>query len=424
MKEYIRKLPQEIQELIYLARDIAVRRGVPAYLVGGFARDLILGVKNFDLDIVVEGDGIAFAEEFSRELRAKLIRHRRFGTATALAKPHLKVDFSTARKEFYPQPAHLPVVEGGSLRDDLFRRDFTINAMAISIADHSFGELVDFFEGKADLRRKKIRVMHKLSFIDDPTRILRAVRFEQRFDFRIEPETLRFLKAAVRQEMLEKVQPQRLRDDLILILKENMPVKELRRLDKLAGLSFLCPGLKGSGKMFGLLGAVEKEVVWFHGSHPQRRHLDAWLIYLMALLDQADAAVIKGICRRFAFKRGEEKRILDYKGMGRDFLLKLSREVLKPSEVYALLEPLSYEVMLLLKAKYKNRCLKKHIEDFLGVYNGMRIHLSGDDLRAAGIEPGPHYQKIFRKILIARLDGKVRTREDELSLLKKVYTKK
>jgi tRNA nucleotidyltransferase (CCA-adding enzyme) len=424
MREHINKLPQEIKELIYLARDIAIRRNVRAYLVGGFARDLILGVKNFDLDIVVEGDGIAFAEEFSRELRSKLIRHRRFGTATALAKPHLKVDFSTARKEFYPQPAHLPVVESGSLRDDLFRRDFTINAMAISIADHGFGELVDFFDGKADLRRKKIRVMHKLSFIDDPTRILRAVRFEQRYDFRIEPETLKFLKDAVRQKTLDKVQPQRLRDDLILILKENMPTKELRRINELAGFSFLCPGLKGSGKMFGLLVAVGKEIAWFHGSHPQRRHLDAWLVYLMGLLDQLDAAVIKGIFRRFAFKKGEEKRILDYKSLSRDFILKLSKKALKPSEVYALLEPLSYEVMLLIKAKYKDSNLKKHIEDFLGVYSGMRIHLSGDDLGAIGFEPGPHYQKIFRKILIARLDGKVRTREDELSLLKRVYPKK
>ncbi|MCX5705817.1 MAG: hypothetical protein NTZ92_07175, partial [Candidatus Omnitrophica bacterium] len=424
MKEYIRKLPQEIQELINLAKDIAVRRNVRAYLVGGFARDLILGVKNFDLDIVVEGDGIAFAEEFSRELQAKLIRHRRFGTATALVKLHLKVDFSTARKEFYPEPAHLPVVESGSLRDDLFRRDFTINAMAISIADHGFGELVDFFDGKVDLRRKKIRVMHKLSFIDDPTRILRAVRFEQRYDFRITPETLKFLKDAVRQKMLDKVQPQRLRDDLILILKENMPIKELRRINKLAGLSFLCSGLKGSEKVFGLLGSVEKEIAWFRGLHPQRRHLDAWLIYLMGLLDQLDAADIKGIFRRFAFKKGEEKRILDYKGLSRDFILKLSKKALKPSDVYALLEPLSYEVMLLIKAKYKNRNFKKYIEDFLGVYSGMRIHLSGDDLRENGFEPGPHYQKIFRKILIARLDGKVRTREDELSLLTKVYTKK
>jgi tRNA nucleotidyltransferase (CCA-adding enzyme) len=311
-----------------------------------------------------------------------------------------------------------------TIEEDLARRDFTINAMAVSVRKKDFGLFLDFFEGINDIRNKNIRVLHSLSFIDDPTRILRAVRFEQRYDFKIEGETLKFLKDAVRLKMLDKVQPHRLRDDLILILRESFPLKELRRLNTLSGLSFLCPGLKGSKKMFGLLGSVEKEIAWFHELHPQRRHLDAWLIYLMGLLDQLDVAAIKGIFRRFAFKKGEEKRVLDYKGLSRDFVLKLSKTGLKPSEVYALLEPFSYEAILLIKAKYKDRNLKKHIEDFLGVYSGMRIHLSGDDLGAIGFEPGPHYQKIFRKILTARLDGKVRTREDELSLLRKMYIKK
>jgi len=419
MKEYLKKLPQEIQDLIYLARDIAVRNNIPSYLVGGFARDLILGVRNFDLDIVVEGDGIKFAEEFAQELNAKLIRHRRFGTATVLPKPHLKIDIATARKEFYPEPAHLPVVESGSLKDDLFRRDFTINAMAIGIADHSFGELIDFFGGRDDLRKKSVRVMHKLSFIDDPTRILRAARFEQRYDFKIEPQTLKFLKEAVCLKMLEVVEPQRIRDDLILILKEEMPLKVIRRIHKLAGLKFLNKKLRGSAKMYALLEAIAKEISWFKEAHSQRRHLDAWLVYLMGLFDSLNAAAIKGICRRYAFRKGEEKRLLDCKGVNKGFIAKLSRKI-RPSEIYEMLEPLSYEVILLLKAKYKNPSLKKHIEGFLGVYNGVRIHICGDDLRRLGIAPGPYYQNIFKKVLNAKLDGMVKTKEEELALVGKL----
>jgi tRNA nucleotidyltransferase (CCA-adding enzyme) len=419
VREYIKKLPQEIQDLIYLARDIAVRNNIPAYLVGGFARDLILGVRNFDLDIVVEGDGIKFAEEFAQELNAKLIRHRRFGTATVMPKPHLKIDIATARKEFYPEPAHLPVVESGSLKDDLFRRDFTINAMAISIADHSFGELIDFFGGRDDLRKKSVRVMHKLSFIDDPTRILRAARFEQRYDFKIEPQTLKFLKEAVCLKMLEVVEPQRIRDDLILILKEEMPLKEIRRIHKLAGLKFLNKKLRGSAKMYALLEAIAKEISWFRKAHSQRRHLDAWLIYLMGLFDSLNAAAIKDICRRYAFRKGEEKRLLDCKSVNKGFIAKLSRKI-RPSEIYEMLEPLSYEVTLLLKAKYKNPNLKKHIEGFLGVYNGVRIHICGDDLRRLGIAPGPYYQNIFKKVLNAKLDGMVKTKEEELALVGKL----
>jgi len=424
MKEYIKKLPQEIQDLIYLARDIAVRNNMTAYLVGGFARDLILGVKNFDLDIVVEGDGIKFAEHYATELKAKLIRHRRFGTATVIPKPHLKIDIATARKEFYPEPAHLPVVENGSLRDDLFRRDFTINAMAIGIADHSFGELIDFFGGREDLRKKSVRVMHKLSFIDDPTRILRAVRFEQRYNFKIESLTLKYLKEAAALKMLNIVEPQRIRDDLILVLKEDSPSKEVRRIQKLAGFKFLNDKLRGSSKMYSLLGSVQKEVSWFRKTHSQRRHIDAWRIYLMGLFDPLPAADIKDICHRFAFKKGEEKRILDYKGLKSSFASKLCKEVSLPSQIYALLEPLSYEAILLLKAKYKNRSLKKHIEDFLKVYNGTRIHVSGDDLHRLGVAPGPCYQRIFKKVLNAKLDGLVTTKDEELGLVDKLLKKK
>jgi tRNA nucleotidyltransferase (CCA-adding enzyme) len=424
MEKYLKRLPAEIKDLIRLASNISSKENMPAYLVGGFVRDLILGVRNLDLDIVVEGDGIKFAEDFATHLRVKLIRHRRFGTATISVKPHLKIDIATARKEFYPKPAYLPEVSSGSLRDDLLRRDFTINAMAINISSKDFGKLIDFFRGQVDLKNKKIRILHNLSFIDDPTRILRAIRFEARYNFRIEPNTLKFLKEAARLGMIEKVEPQRIRDDLILMLKEKQPLKELKRMKELAGFGFINLQLSVSKKTFTLLESVKKQISWFKKACPQRRHLDEWLIYFMALIDSLNINNTRAVCRKFAFRRGEEKRILSCKKTNRKFLSSLSKKEIKPSRVFAILEPLSYEAILLLKAKHKNLLIQKHIGDFFKIYSGMRIHISGDDLAQLGIVPGPQYKKFFLKLLNARLDGLIKTKEEELALIRKLVKSK
>lgn len=437
MKEYLEKLPEELKGLIYLARDIAAQNNLPIYLVGGIVRDLILGIKNLDLDFVVEGDGIKFAEDFFRVFKAKLIRHKRFGTATIILKPNLnpalpdelsgnsviwkgglKLDIASARKESYPFPAHLPVVSSGTLADDLFRRDFTINAMAISLCQHDFGALVDFFGGMADLKNKKIRIMHSLSFIDDPTRILRAVRFTKRLDFKIEPKTLRALKEAVRMKMPQKVHSHRMRDELILLLKEEYSLRQIKYLKELVGFDFIFPRLLVSEKNIQLINSAQKEVSWFKKNYPHRHLPDAWLIYFMALTDSLGAAELKDICRSFAFHKREENKILVYKNIHLKQLSVLRQKAVKPSCVFAFLEPLNYETIILLMAKNKNRNIHRHIEDFLSDYNGMRIHLNGEDLRQLGIMPGPDYQMIFQKILKAKLDGHLKTKDDELNFLK------
>ena len=420
MKDYLNKLPNEIKDLIRLVSDIANKNNIPAYLVGGFVRDLILGVKNLDLDIVVEGDGIKFAEVLSQKLNVGLIRHRRFGTATVILKKHLKVDIATTRQEYYPQPAHLPEVTCGVLKDDLMRRDFTINAMAISINRQDFGRFIDCFGGRQDLADKKIRVLHNLSFIDDPTRILRAIRFEQRYNFKIEPKTLKLLREANELKMLERVQPQRLRDELILILKEGYPLKPLNRIKELIKFNFINSGLSLSKKNLVFLKSVESQINWFKRKYPKRRQLDTWLIYLIGLIDLLNINNIKLICKKFAFRRGEEKRILAYKKLEPQFIKELSRDKIKASRVFSLLEPLSYEVIILIKAKFKNKNLEKHIKDFFEIYNGTHLYISGADLHKLGLTPGPYYQKIFHRVLHAKLDGLVKTKKEELGLINKI----
>ncbi|MFH1888613.1 MAG: hypothetical protein ABH806_00815 [Candidatus Omnitrophota bacterium] len=420
MKKYLERLPQEMQDLISLAGKLASSNNISAYLVGGFVRDLILGVKNLDLDIVAERDGIRFAELLCSKLGAELIRHRRFGTATIISEKGLKIDIATARREHYPEPAHLPEVERGTLKDDLLRRDFTINAMAISINRRDFGRLIDCFGGRQDLIGKKIRVLHALSFIDDPTRILRAIRFEQRYNFKIDPVTLGLLKEASASKMLERVQPHRLRDELVMILKEGHPLKPLGRIEKLIGLSFVNHGLRLSKNTLALLKSSENQIKWFQKKYPKRRKLDTWLIYFTGLLGQLGIDNIKSVSKKFALRKGEEKRMEIYKKSGKKIIRKLNSDAARPSEIYRFLEPLSYEVIILIRAKSKDKRLRKNIDDFFGVYNGTRLHITGEDLHKLGLTPGPHYQKIFRRVLNAKLNGLVKTKKEELALIKRV----
>lgn len=420
MKEYLEKLPQEIQGLLQLAGDIAYRDKFAVYLVGGFVRDLILGVKNFDIDIIVECNGIKFAEDMAQALKAKVITHKRFGTATITLDAGVKIDIATVRKEFYPQPACLPEVSAGTLKDDLFRRDFTINAMAVSICRENFGRLIDSFGGRDDLRDKKIRVMHNLSFIDDPTRILRAIRFAARYDFTVEPHTLRLLKEAVKLNMLHRVQPQRVRDEIILLLKEGHPVKQLRYVQKLVKFTFISPGLCLTPAAYRFLNAIEKEVSWFKEALPSHRQLDVWLIYFMGLIDSLKFSQALTVCRNFVFRRGEEKRIFAYKRISAKLIRALSYSSHPPEKIFHLFEPLSYEVLIILKAKYKNHNFQRNIDNFLRHYHCLRIHVSGHDLRNLGITPGPHYQKILRKVLNAKLNGRVKTKEEELAFIRRL----
>ena len=207
--------------------------GFHAYLVGGFVRDLILRNENLDVDVVIEGDGIRFAEEMSKRLDVKIRVHKEFGTAKILYRDGFKMDVATARLEYYKAPAALPIVEHSSLKLDLYRRDFTINTLAISLNKNTFGELIDFFGAQMDIKEKTIRVLHSLSFVEDPTRVFRAVRFEQRFGFQIGKFTMNLIKNAVKMSFLSRIKGVRIWRELSLILMEENPAGVLLRLQEL-----------------------------------------------------------------------------------------------------------------------------------------------------------------------------------------------
>ncbi|MCH7501177.1 MAG: CBS domain-containing protein, partial [Nitrospinae bacterium] len=237
----VERLPKDIMSLLNTIAESADRMGVSAYVVGGFVRDLLLRIGNLDMDIVIEGDGIKFSRALGKELNAKVVSHQKFGTAVVCLPDGFKVDVATARTEYYKHPAALPTVEMSSIKSDLFRRDFTFNSLALRLNGKDAFTLLDFFNGQRDLKDKVVRVLHNLSFIEDPSRAFRAVRFEQRLGFRIGRQTEAFIKHAVKKKFIEKLSGARLYNELVLILKEPYPLNCLRRMKELDLLQTIHP---------------------------------------------------------------------------------------------------------------------------------------------------------------------------------------
>ena len=278
------RLPERLQRLLEEFGRVGDELGYSIYAVGGFVRDLLLRVENFDIDIVVEGDGIRFAEALEKRVSCRIRSHKKFGTAIILFSDGLKVDVATARLEIYDSPAALPTVEKGSIKMDLYRRDFTINTLAIQLNPKAFGEIIDFFGGMKDIKEKVVRVLHNLSFVEDPTRIFRAIRFEQRLGFQIGKHTQNLMKNSVKMGFLQRLSGGRVLSELILILKEDNPIPALNRMKDFDLFRFLHPNLKLDGEAFDLFERIHHVISWFDLLFLEEQY-DRWLIYFYGLMD-------------------------------------------------------------------------------------------------------------------------------------------
>ena len=238
------RLPKNMLNILKAAGELGDELGWEIYTVGGFVRDILLGRPNLDLDLVVEGDGIEFAEKFVEKLGGRVQAHPKFKTAVVILEDGQRVDVATARLEYYEYPAALPTVELSSVKMDLYRRDFTINALALRINPGRYGQLVDFFGAERDIKNRTIRVLHSLSFVEDPTRILRAIRFERRFDFQIGGQTMRLIKNALNLELFSKLSGSRVTHELQWIMNEEDPLACLGRMQELGIMEAIHPLLK------------------------------------------------------------------------------------------------------------------------------------------------------------------------------------
>ncbi len=407
------RLPGPIVALLRAAGELGERLGVHVYVVGGIVRDLLLGIPNLDVDLVVEGDGIAFAQQLAAVRGARLHVHERFGTARLQFPDSFKLDVATARTEYYEYPTALPTVEAGSIRKDLYRRDFTINTLAIRLNPPVFGHLLDYYGGERDVKDRTIRVLHSLSFVEDPTRIFRAVRFAVRFGFALGRETRALIDGAIRMKLVDRLSPHRLTDEVRLLFSEREPRTACALLAEIGVLRGLHPSLIWSPRLQGLLQDVEDAVAW-HRLLYLDRPMEAWVVALLALAEVLSSKAATAFLSRFELSE-RVKRIVRAARFGGHRVVRAltAKREPAPSVVWRLLSDFDDEAMVFMMAASKSETVKRQVSAYLTTYRATRPILTGDDLRARGIPPGPRYKEILTMLLEARLDGKVVTREDE-----------
>lgn len=388
-----KNLPSEIWQLVIQVGQVAGQRGWKAFLVGGVVRDILLGRKSLDLDLVIEGDAFELAQCLATE---GLVLHPRFRTAKVRWK-EWTLDLATARSEFYPYPGALPIVKPATIKEDLFRRDFTINAMAVHLSPPYLGELLDPFNGKGDLERGLIRILHPNSFRDDATRILRALRYEQRFDFHLEEETEQLLIRDI--IMLDTISGDRLRHELELILKEEKPEKVLKRAEGLGVLKHLSPSLK-----------IDH---WLEEKMSSAPSIPLRFCLLFYTLPQEE---IEGFIRRLNFPKAlalSLRQTLELKEK-----LPLLSQPLSPSQIYDLLKDFSLN-SILANALASPPEIAQKLELFLNRLRFVKPHLKGEDLKELGVAEGWQMGMVLKRLLQARLDGEIKTKQEEEAFVRR-----
>jgi len=402
-----KQLPAETVNFIRSAGKIAAGKGQRLYLVGGVVRDLLLEKATFDLDLVVEGNAIELAQQLAKIKPGKITSHPRFNTAKIQWRKW-SVDLATARCETYARPGALPAVQPGSIEDDLFRRDFTINAMAIELSPDRYGALIDLYQGREDLEHKLLRILHENSFADDATRIWRGLRYEQRLDLQLESSTLRLLKRDI--AMLDTISGDRIRYELECALREAEPEKVFHRAAELKVLPRLHPALKGNGWLAEKFRAARRQA---HPGAPPPA------LYLALLAYRLSSEESEQLCSSLRLAR-TEARILRDTAAVKAKLKTLALPELSRSHLYRLLHGHTQTAITANALASESAIARQHMAVFLHELRSIKPVLTGDDLKKMGIAQGPHIKEILQRLHEARLDGKVTSKQDEEEMVKGV----
>ena len=374
------------------------------YLVGGTVRDILLGERSFDVDIAVEGDAIALAQALADALGGRVRAHEKFGTAVVIYGDDERVDVVTARTEFYDAPAALPTVEHASIREDLFRRDFTINAMAVSLKGADLGRLVDPFAGRRDLESKTVRVLHNLSFIDDPTRIFRAIRYENRYGFRMDEHTLRLARGTIEMGLVGDLSSARLRDELIALLEEGELDHSIPRLAELGADRAIHPHLAADGEAVDLFRRLTALRDRYGLAIP------SWRLGLAALARRLPPDEVYEWLQRLKVRRRDAERIAAAVTVGPRLVERLQRGA-EPAEVVALAEPFAPDAPLFGLALAELPPLHAYFERLRDV----QLEVSGADLADLGLDESPRVGEILAELRRRKLNGELDGRDSELA---------
>jgi tRNA nucleotidyltransferase (CCA-adding enzyme) len=374
------------------------------YLVGGTVRDILLGEPSFDVDIAVEGDAIALAQALADALGGRLRAHEKFGTAVVVYGDGDRVDVVTARTEFYDAPAALPSVDHASIREDLFRRDFTINAMAVSLKGDDYGRLVDPFSGRADLEEKRIRVLHNLSFIDDPTRIFRAIRYENRYGFRMDEHTLGLARGCIEMGLVGDLSSARLRDELVALLEEGEVEHSILRLAELGADRAIHPHLAADEEAVTLLARLRALAQQYEVEVP------AWRLGLIALARKLPPDEVYGWLQRLKMRRRDTEQIAAAVTVGPRIVERLRDQDVQPAEIAALADRYAPDAPLFALALADLEPLHAYFRGLRDV----RLEVSGTDLADLGLAESPRVGEILAELRRRKLNGELDGRESEL----------
>jgi len=384
------------------------------YLVGGAVRDVLMGEPNFDVDVAVEGDGIALGQALARELGGRVVPHEKFGTAIVLYGNGGRVDVATARTEFYDYPGALPTVEQASIRQDLYRRDFTINAMAVSLKGADFGRLVDYFGGHRDLAGGVVRVLHNLSFIDDPTRIFRAVRYETRYGFRMDAHTFGLAKACVEMDLVGELSSSRVRDELQALLSEERVGDSVRRMAELGIDRAIHSHLAADEEAVRLIEAVDSLREAYTPEAP------AWRLRLAVLARRLSSTEVLDWAEGLKLRRRDAERIADAVAIA-PRLRDVVGATKEPAALWQRVAPHDPDGALLALATSKGRA-RKRLERYFEELRDVTLEISGGDLAELGLGESPQVGAVLEELRRRKLNGELDGRAAEIEAAKELLS--
>jgi len=409
------RLPAGVRARVDVAARLSRERGVAVYLVGGLVRDLLLGRENRDVDLVVQSDGIAFARALAEALDGRCRAHEEFLTAVVVDAEDFHIDVATARSEFYRAPAALPEVESSTLRQDLYRRDFTVNTLALRLGPQETPELIDHFGGRQDLDLKVLRVLHSLSFVDDPTRAFRAVRLELRLGFEMSAETGHLVGVALEEGVFDRLSGARLRDELAALLDEpDLAVRAFERLDDLGLLTVLHPRLHFDDRVRERVFEARSAYAWFELEGLGEPPVAAWKLMLLALLGEGGPlgrGDLFGLAQRLMLGEPDIRLLGSFRGRLEEARVAVSRAGIRPHEVSDALSRLGGEEELLLLA-LSDEPVRAWVRRDLTELRPLELTIRGGDLVAAGHEPGIRIGEALRITREGRLDGEIGSEQE------------
>lgn len=421
------RLPGRIRQLLKQISSVADAEQLSVYAVGGFVRDLLLNKKNLDVDIVVEGNAIEFARRFARQYDCRVRAHEKFVTAVIVFDDGYKLDVASTRTEYYLEPGALPSVEEASIKLDLYRRDFTINTLALSLNGASYGQLLDYFGAQRDLRDKAIRVLHNLSFVEDPTRMFRAVRFEQRLGFKLGMHTENLVRSAVEMGFIERVSPLRLFNELTIVLNEENPFDAVERLAQLGLLTCLCDHWRVDPAMKRCFGQAQKAIHW-HELLYTGTSLQRWLVYFLCLSQPLNDDDMAQLCVKLCVpQRWQDQLVLERQRVLPDiYALERQRKkisTMPDSQLYRRLSGISDEMLLFAMARTASDDVRLAISHYMTQLREVKPLLNGRELQRLGVIAGPRVGQILAQLRDARLDGVVESRQDEEAFVRQTLNR-